>query len=54
MRVFYLIYARDSDDVVSEVEGVLGQYLMNVATLKGDTQEFLDLVHSWEKHPEWD
>jgi hypothetical protein len=54
MRAFYLIYASDSDDVISEVETELGQFLTDVATSKGETQEFLDVVHSWDKHADWD
>ena len=49
-----MIYASDSDDVIPEVEAVLGRFLIDVATLKGGAQEFLDVVHSWEKHPDWD
>jgi hypothetical protein len=53
MRAFYLVYASDSDDVISEVETVLGRSLIEVATLKGETREFLDVVHSWDKHADW-
>jgi len=54
MRAFYLVYASDTDDVISDVETVLGQFLTEVATVKGETQEFLDVVHSWEKYPGWE
>lgn len=54
MRAFYLVYATDSDDIISGVEALLAQSLTDVATLKSGTQEFLDAVHSWEKHSDWD
>jgi hypothetical protein len=54
MRAFYLIYATDNDDVIPEVEAVLGRLLTDVATLKSETPEFLDVIHSWEKYGGWD
>jgi hypothetical protein len=54
MRAFYLIYANDSDDLVPKIEAELGRFLIDVATVKSGTQEFLEVVHSWEKSPAWD
>jgi hypothetical protein len=55
VKVFYLIYENYNDDAVPYVERVLKNCLLKeVGTVKSDEEDFLTVVHSWEKHSGWD